>query len=341
MDTQKENINVKNNIEILDLIPITEGDKRIPFIPDDSGRGFSIVRGFNGKTKFKPALNASGEEDDVVLIRTGFYFNRVSDGKVPLVIDVSKASRYQLDAGPLALREDINPLAPTKESRIISNKSPQVIDLTEESRFILDLKTYKVFDTKDKKNLELSKVFDYIYDLFLSTAGWKGFISLKPKLLFSKVMDNLLRVTLIGLWDTLSVLGRKIKKDTTFGSSSFPVERESFFFWHSQSVFGFSDSVVSDSNVSLLGSEYKVSKSMVVILSILILALFYFSFRKGATSPFLSFLSSGLDNNLFVLSVIVILYFIIDQILPRIVIFLMNKLIKLRNYFATKRYKYY
>ena len=342
MNSEGHNIWNKSNKEFLDLFPVISGDERIPWTETLGSYGFSILRDFNSSTRFVPARKKDGSPDDVALIKIGFYDSAIKNKEAPLLVTISKASRFNLSGKTRSEFNKNDPDYPTEESLKKSKESPQLIDLTEEGRFIFNLEDYTIYDTHRKKSIQPEDLIDYVYKLFLSTSNFKGLVLLKSIIFIKKVIDWVLEKLLLCAWDLLVFMGKKIEKTVELGSINIPAERKDYFVWFRQTTYQYNDLTDSGPVVSLLGSEYKISRGVMIFLAFAIFGLFVLNyFFTISQSKFFGFFAKNLDNAIFLLSFTIVLYFFIDSVIPRIILWTVNKLIKFKTSLLFRKHTFY
>lgn len=319
-----------SNDDFLALLPNQQGDERIPWKSEPNVTGFSILREYPVSCRFKPAYTAQGKPDHAVLVKVGFLHREInSEQKVSLLVSVSKASKYILNDGFFRYNYD-DPSSPSEEALKKSANSSQPIDLTENGRFIFDLSSSEFFDTKKKKKVPVSEIINHVYRLHVDTANLKGFLLLKSQIRIRDFVVFILTKIILLLWDSLHVVGKKIEKKI----SNIPVERKTFHVFFTQTKFTSSDliSIPDDQKISLSGSDYKISIKATVILASIVLIFFLYNyfFPSSFASSFPLFIRYK-DEQLFLGSFLIVCYFIIDSLLPRIAIFFINKLVTVKS----------
>ncbi len=322
---------IPNNKSFLDLLTIVENEDRIPWNEHPGVSGFSIVKAYSYKSKFKPAITKEGKPDSVVLIKVGFYHKNIdSEYKAPLFIFISKASKYLLDNHIIYNPDDTG--SPTEESLKESEKSWQPVDLREDERFVLNVKSKLIFDTQTNKNIFLRELVDYIYNLHIDTTKLRGLIFLKTKIFFKETTIKLIIVILKCLWDILSLTGKKIG-GKLWVDSTLEIDRDNFFLLFRQDKYTEKDliPIVDNQKFKLLGSDYIISFHALLFISVILVIFFIIDYMALSHSKILFFFKNYSDNQLFLASMLVIIYFLIDRVMPRIVVCLINLFISFKS----------
>jgi hypothetical protein len=323
----------------LGLLPVTPLDERIAWNSEQSVTGFSIVRDYPIGCRFVSAVTHNGNTDSKVLIKIGFsHIDIDQDKKVTLFVSASKASKYLLDNHFRYNFEDEN--SPTEESLKKSDKSSQPVNLTENKRFVFNLVNQTIYDKNKKENISLKNIVNYIYKLHSDTANLKGTLLLKSKMKSRDVLAFLTTGTLVLLWDGLSQIGKKIEKNTPGG---LPLDRDNFYLISTQSKYTRKDlvSIPDDQKISLSGSDYKISIKATVLLASIVVLLFLYNYYLPSSfkSLFPLFLKYK-NNQLFLGSFLILCYFMLDTIIPSVIIYILNKLIIFNRYLMMKTFSF-
>lgn len=153
-------------LELAEIFKIDPKEERfIPF-EDNNAIGFSVKRTYNrDKTKFIPAINKKGENDNVALIKIGYYDTskelKDSKGRPLLKVTISKASNWEIKHNfipPPEARNDED--APTSKSLETSRNSWQPIYL--ERYYAIDLEKKKIYKQDSDKEISTTGLIDEI-----------------------------------------------------------------------------------------------------------------------------------------------------------------------------------
>lgn len=335
-------MNIVNTSEFAELFK-EGGEALIPW-KDLGVSGFSIVKDYPETGKFKPAKTSLDKADTAVLIKIGFFHSKIDpkSQEVNLLISASKISRYLLDSDRFRYDfEDEN--SPTEISLELSEKSSQPINLTEDSRFVFNLGTKQIYDNRNKKNIAPSELLKYIHDLHIRTIANKW---LKSRIWLQGFFANKAMVwVLLVLWYLLDFLDKKVKRVVKSsrggGFDDIPVDKDNFYLFYSkETAYSYEDSGKS-SKFSLLGSEYRISKKPAVLGAFLLIILFYIDFTLKNKPHFFEFLRAYNDNQVFLASLFLVLYFAVDDFIPWLVVKILNGLLRLRVWVLDMRFQFH
>lgn len=307
--------NIDNQNEYVDFKYYTSKD----------GVGFSVKRKYPEGLLYKPPQKANNEPDTVALIHVFFIISRKNKNdklqKTPLILNILPYSKY------LSKHPDydfIDPQCPTEKSVILSKTTPSPIELELENDYFFDNQTGHIVDTGNNK-IEGQELLNIIFNLHCNTV--RSFKALKFR--FKVNLKN------IGLplsdkfiqflkWLLKIFFGRELEPKNPFSGFLDKYEKEDLKLAQPEYY-----------EIEFLG--YKGSKRVVLTFCFLIIfgyTIFYF-FKINSL-----FLKGIIINNfLFICFAIISLSFL-DHIAPRILFWLINKLIVFRKYLIVKKIIY-
>jgi len=286
-------------------------DKNI--IPWIGGKaiGLSIIKNYPKNGPFYPAIKKSGQDDSVALIKVGYNPEIVDNNEVLLMIYIQKVSLYLLND-----KWDYNfndPDSPTKESLEVSKLSKQPVDLEELSRFKYNIVTKKIVDLRKSVEIQPIQVVDYIYNEHLRTAKnyvFKTKLKLRDKTIkyLEKFKKDLIKINSL-------LFGKTIKEDDNF---------DGFFdkYKHKNLIS------LSTEKISFLGADLTITKNSFYTFIIIILIVFILDYIfKINFFPFGMFKQYE-SNNIFLVSVVIVGFKVVDYFIPHFILIIINSLIK-------------
>jgi hypothetical protein len=295
------------------------GEHELIIWKDDNSSyiGFSILKDYPEDCGFIPAKYKNGRPDHKVLIKIGFDSKqKQDDGNFRLLTNTIKYSRYLGDHFGYNF-EDEN--SPTRESVNISNLSPQPIDLNENFKFSFNELENVFKDNKDYKNISPEEIIKYLFDIHIKTIkSGKAFI-LKAKLkardiTCEKILSPIIKL-IIGansfLFDKIIIED----KDNWLAGLMRPYK-------HNQL------STIYPQNIPFFKSDIKISKKSIIFVSISMIIIWFLVKELREI------------NEVFSISIVLLLILFFDEIIPHLALCLINNLIRLRHYFGNKNFKF-
>lgn len=295
------------NEQFAKLFNPNKNDEVIPWIEDRLYSGFSVLRPYKSDLGFIPAITKSGQEDTKVLIKIGLRISSENiEDKLQLFLSVSKHSKYKSSHFGIDFN---NSDAPTKESLSESEKSKQPIDLEERERFFISLKPISFYDKKNKKEVTLNDLVDYMYNLHLQTISGRKSIIFKTKLNLREFVCNHAIPTIISLAKKLlAVFGKEIiddEKDFTVG-----LFKPFVFKKHINTKY--------PNSLPFFSSDFRVSLINILWISLSLLAFWFYVPKEKSI------------GELFTVALVVVFMTIFEFIIPFIIMLFINILIIFR-----------
>lgn len=304
------------NEQFAKLFNPNEGDEVIPWTEDGLYAGFSVLRPYKSGLGFIPAMTKLGLQDTKSLIKIGLRIPENTTNKSQLFISVSKHSKYK--SSHFGIDFD-NPDAPTKESLNESEKSKQPIDLEEREGFFASLEPISFYDEKNKKEVTLNDLIDYMYHLHLRTISGGKSVIFKAKLgSRAFVCDRVIPAIISLTRKLLVVFGKEIiddEKDFAVG-----LFKPFAFKKHINTKYPYS--------LPFFSSDVRVSLINILWISLSLLA-FWFYDPVGKSI-----------GELFTVALAVVFVAIFEFFIPYIIVLIINALIMSRIKLESRRIKF-
>ncbi|OGD78645.1 hypothetical protein A2368_01905 [Candidatus Collierbacteria bacterium RIFOXYB1_FULL_49_13] len=278
--------------------------------------GLSLLKQYTDKGLYCPAKTVDGTHDSVALIRIGYYVSEIKDGVVPIIVNINHTSKYLMDNH---WNYDFNDSrSPTKESLERSKSSRQPIDLEDTSRYFYNINKNKIFDTEKQKFVTARFLVNDIYRKHLDTLT-----NLTFRLKIASrhgIVESIPHVT--GLMEkiNLKLFGRTIRDSKDFAVGIFK-------------PYPYSDLVsLSPDRINILGTDLPITnqtaRTFVIFWLLLYLLKTYTKFDLLGLVGLIEGVTSG-----FFLTIIVSAFLVFfDYVLPLVILYLENCLIKLKLY---------
>jgi hypothetical protein len=282
------------------------------FTPYEDRTGFSVLRRYPEKSRYKPPTTKEGAPVTFALIGVRYDPERINANKPNLVPITLRASIYNKYLSK-HFDYDFNEAdCPTEESLFASNKTPKPLDLISYDEIFYD---HNIDKFVNKKWTELSGI-EIINDLFnqhISTIG-----SLRGRIFRLKVKSitftGRLVVFLENITKSLMKLscGYTLQPDNPWRGALEPYHYEDL-------------KLLSTERLDVFG--YKASKNIILTFSFIIV-IGYILLRLALRVPL--WLKTIGTNTLLSFAFAVLLISILDYSLPKLFFYLVNKLIKWR-----------
>lgn len=276
--------------------------------------GFSVQRAYPKNLRFSPSKTESGSPDTVAIIHA-FYIHpseskeQITIEKVPLFIRIGKFSRYRMNHLDYNF-EDKD--CPTEESIRFMKTSPNPVDLSSYDYFYNHSKNTFFNDNGDKPSG--IQLLDYIFREHCDTIHWIRGIRIQWKFRSNRWLINILTWASALIKFLLTHLfGRTLDSESNVVAFLSGYKEEDFKKLSTESfvIFG-----------------YKASKSVIVIFSLIMLAVYIFQFYYPASNRFLEKLFS---INLYSVALVISSLWFLDDILPKCLFKLLNLITRIRT----------
>jgi hypothetical protein len=187
-----------------------EGDELVIWKDDGRYIGFSVLRSYKKGLGFVPAITKLGKEETKALIKIGVRIPEDLIVEIPLLLLVSKYSKYRSSHFGINFEDED---APTQESLNESENSKQPIDLESRDEYIMRLDPTSFFKKETRKELSLDEIVDEIYNLHLQTiSSGRGKI-LKVKINLRNTICIIIPKWISCLKNFLGIFGKEIVND--------------------------------------------------------------------------------------------------------------------------------
>lgn len=291
-------------------------DDEVTLWSETEAIGFTISRRYPNNSKFIPAKTKNGEDDSIVAIWAGYYPSKIKNNRADLYFRVGKASRYLFKN-----HWDYNfsdESSPTQDSLELSKKSSQPIEL-EERGFEYDILSGKFLDKEKGSEIQPGEIIDNLYNLHVQTTGtsFRGVILRAKHGSAEKTFGVLTGIIKFLINSNRQLLDKEIKKDKghLYGFDG-PYR-------HADLI------TLGTEKFSIPGTDLKLTKNAFILTSFIIFISFTVSYFYEELRA-IKFLSDNSGNIFFDGSFAVVVYFLIDIVIPHIVLSITNLLIRLR-----------
>ena len=274
--------------------------------------GFSVKREYPEINRFKPPIKKDGKPDVFALVGILYEPERCDQRKprvVPISAKISVFSKYISKNWDYDFSDNE---CPTEESVIASKKTPKPVDLSAFDQYAYDHDN-DVFLDADGNTLEGISIIDGLYEDHLATVDtFKGLV-FRWKLA-SRSKTGAVCETVRGIlkWFLRTVCGRTLESDEMMRGiwGSYRPEDMRLLKTERIDVFG-----------------YKASKNVIVTFCTLLLLGYSFFHWTSLSS---SWISGVANNSLLAFAFSIVLISILDNILPKVFLWLINGLNRLR-----------
>jgi len=296
--------------QLKDAFSLDRYPEYIEFAPFSKKIGFGVLRAYPVMNKYSPPVKKDGTPDTYALIgvKYGPPPGMEKQRRVPISVRVSTHSRYISKHWDYNFSDND---CPTEESVLASKRSHKPIDLSSLDEYYYDHETDTFLDNMGKE-IEGIQILNKLYELHLATVDkfkgvvlrWKLSSAHKAAAFCSPISD-------VFKWLLMIICGRSLEPDD-------PVRG----FWTEYRPEDMK--LLKTERIDVFG--YKASKNVIVTFCVLILGSYLIAYSMGY-SPQL--LKGILKNNLLSFAVAVLTISVLDHILPKILFFLVNLMLKL------------
>ncbi len=300
------------------LVKLFKYSKKLELIPwkdNEEAVGFSILREYPDRGEFIPTRNSQGKKDSVTMIRIWYLKNDIkkyrNQTRAKLQVSVNKASRYLFNH---IFPNPQDPESPTETSVEKSKQSKQPIDLNEPNRYTL-INGRKIMDSKINKNIKAKQVIENIYQEHLNTT--RNYFFRSKIYIRQNVIDSIEPVKKWLLKINFYLFGKQIQKTDDFGIGVF-------------SLYPY-DKLIDNPNalkMKILGSDLPISYNSAItfttFISLLLLIKYSFNYDLFGIIHFIE----NINNSFFLAVFTAEALWFLDFIIPRIILYIANCLIK-------------
>ncbi len=295
--------------------------------------GFSILKKYPDKKLFKPVKNNSGEDDSLMLIKVFIMREVVKEGKVLVGLTISNVSQYKIENENIWFEHQYewgNHLCPTKESMEISKKSIEPINLEETNSYYLDIENKQFFDIKKPNQpIKGSTLIDKIYTLHLET------ISRTPKNFYFRARIKFYRI----LSNITEAIGKLLMRMLKSGfSKKLDNKYDSILFSKKINFEQRADSSAEDSIFIKYDELFYIHKPIFFSLTTVLIFLYILKeYYSKDILHIIDFFQKNKEDQVFFVSFIIFVMLAVNWLLPKVLLFLLNVMVKIHNWSAFKK----
>jgi len=298
--------------QLKDVFEIDSAEQYINFMPYENKIGFSVLREYPANSRFKPPVTKSGPPDSLALIGIRYDPTLVDSKKpklVPITVRASVFSRY------LSKHEDYyfnKEDCPTEESIIASKKTPRPVDLISHGEVFYDHEQ-ETFIDKEGNKLKGIEIINDIFEQHLATVDKiKGKIFRLKIRSFSAAEHIIVHLEKFCISLMRLLCGQTYQPDDPWRGVLEPYQPKDL-------------KLLSTERIDVFG--YRASKNIILVFCIILL--FGYLFMKLLFNiP--SWIKTIAANSLLSFAFAITLISTLDYLLPKILFFLVNKLLMAR-----------
>jgi hypothetical protein len=282
-----------------------------PIHLSDTKVGFSIQRAYPKEIRYKPARNKAGEDDNIAVIWVVYEDKKPQgDGLIPIRLRIAMMSKYRAAHWDYDFED---PESPTKESVLESKKSPQPLDLSLSGEFFYDKENGRFVNSSNEvvSGVQiLNAMFDEHCDTVHFIKGLRHRSQKKFDDLIRTAFDSLINAQ---VWVLRSVFGRTLQERAN---------RSSF-------LDGYLTEDCRKSNTSSMTlAGYSASHRTIFLYCtlVVILCLFILPAKED------TYVGTLVRSEFLMLIHTIFALVILDEVLPWLVFYKLNLLIKVRKW---------
>lgn len=308
--------------QFIDLFNFTEESGFYDPTPlQDEDIGFSIKKKYPKEIRFKPAVKRDGEPDEIIVIWLVYNLPKpetAQENKIPILINIKKYSLYRTKYFDYILDD---PESPTRESILKSKKSPQPLELEFINDFFYNLSA-KCFIDKKGNHLSGIEMLDMVVNQHLKTVHIVKGIKIRSKIFTQLQIGGILRLIIKSFVFLLKYPFGRVLKDS---------DNEIFLY----NGFDLNDMKrITTDTIEIF--KYHASKHVITTFCIVIISISSIDYFFKIDSDYLKYIS---NNNLLSITYSVALLLFLDLLLPKIIFYIINVLIKVRNKIVFRKLK--
>jgi hypothetical protein len=288
---------------------------REPIVLDDRKVGFSIKRDYPDNIRYKPAINRNNTPDNIATIWVIYTHPQEANGdmdlkKIPIIVRVCNMSLYRVKHFDYDFSD---PDCPTEDSVERSRTTPKPIDLEYNNEFFFNHES-NVFINELGNIIRGIDILDRAYSDHCDTIHWiKGF-KLRLKLFAREKAGGLLSLIISFLKFILKTFfGRTLEEKDSVSSSLKGYKKESL-------------KKLNEDSLNVFG--YKAAKPVIIVFCGIVIIISLLRYLFNISVGYLSYVAS---NNILSISHGIFLLWILDAIVPNVIFFLINVIIKFRT----------
>jgi hypothetical protein len=310
---------LQNSQELLCLFGDIESSGYLDCIPlNDRKVGFSVQKKYPSNIQFKPVKTRDGEDDDIAVIWVVYdEFKQASTSHlIPLRLRIAKMSKYRAKNWEYNFDDED---CPSKESVLQSNECLQPIELNSVDEYFYDTNNNLIVDS-NKIEVSgvtiLNKLFEYHCR---SVHPVKG-LGIRGKVKIQKGIFSLFEKLIKIIVYILKIFDRRLVEH---------IERSVYFEGYSN---------IDLKRIELDSIEvggYRASKNVIVIFSLIIAGVAFWLLPLKENT----YLGALIHSEFLMVIHSLLLLIILDEIIPRILLWGINLIIKARKLYFQKLMK--
>lgn len=290
-----------------------------PTFLTDTKIGFSVQHNYPSNLRYKPAKTLSGVDDNVAVIWVVLEHRKKVDGSnlIPMRLRVASMSKYRAQNWDYDFDD---PNSPTKDSLEENKKSPQPLELNLNNTYFFD-SSLQALVTKDDKNVSGVQILEHLFTAHCDTVHLTKGLVTRSKHKATKysisVFDKFVGAL---VWTLRNVFGRTL--DESFNRSIYTEGylKENF-------------KKISIDSIEVAG--YRASKRVIALFVLIIFALCF----ALLPTPTDSYVGNLIHSDALVLAHFLLMLYLLDDVLPNLIFFLLNKAIKVRKWYLNRLLK--
>jgi hypothetical protein len=286
--------------------------------------GFSVQRNYPATIRFKPPHRRDCTPDTVAIIHVVYLHPEetkkpIIPSKVPLILFISPHSRYLSKHFDYDFDDEDSP---TEESVRLSKSTPRPMELEMVGEYTYNHDT-REFQDKRGVALEGITMLNNVFDLHCATIHvLKGFRlrwKLGSRSLALKLLDVDIQLLKLAM---RTLLGRSLEPEDSFAGIFVPYKSEDM-------------KLLKTDSISVFG--YKASQNVIMTFSFIVLVAYTISYAANNTNRYVSGL---LSNALLLLCSSFMAIWILDKLVPRSLLTVINALVRMRKKVMWMRFKF-
>lgn len=312
-DNLIEAFSIRNDKSFEQIMPL--GDRKV---------GFSVQVKYPEGVRYHPPKKKNGTDDTFALIHVVYTHPDETrtpienKEKIPLIITIVPYSRYRANHFDYNFEDED---CPTEKSLEESKSSPRPVDLEYTNFFFYDHNQHIFVDKKGSK-LSGAKLLERVMDDHLKTINTANALKLKFKLRSQSLVVNIINLKIsFLLWIINSIFGRTIDENT--GSPAFleGYKKENL-------------KKLSTDSLKIFG--YNAARRVIIlfcaITAISFVIFFFFDFKN-------EYLKKITSNNFLALTHTIFALWILDVVMPVLIFYLINLMIKIKKKIIFHKFK--
>lgn len=289
----------------------------------DSKVGFSIKRKYPEDIRYKPAFKKDGSPDNIVAIWVVYSHpqetkKEININKVPIRVRVANMSLYRTAHFDYDFNDEN---CPTEDSAEKSASTPKPIELDYSNEFFYDHERDE-FINEVGTVIKGIDILNRVFTDHCDTVHWLKSLKLRSKLFAQAKGTGLLSALITFLVFALKkTFGRTLEEKDTFSAIYHGYKKDDF-------------KKLNEDSLNVLG--YKAAKSVIIVFCFIVIVTTFWRYKANMSGGYLGHIAS---NN--TLSLIHGLFFIwfLDVVVPYLLFWLINGIIKIRTNIMFMRFK--